>query len=104
MTIEVALAISILSVSFSIFFGLKNNKRTDNKEIADRVAWNTKIEYKLDSIDAKTTGIKDEINAISNKTDTLTERMIRVESSCKQAHKRLDAYEGNKKGGNDDYE
>ena len=44
MTIEIALLISIVSVAFSIFFGIKNSKRTDTKDIEERVKENTKIQ------------------------------------------------------------
>ena len=37
MSIEIALLISIVSVCFSVFFGLKNNKRSDTKDIEERV-------------------------------------------------------------------
>ena len=48
MTIEVALLVSVVSVSFAIFFGLKSNKRADIKDIEERVKENTRINMKLD--------------------------------------------------------
>ena len=47
MTIEVstAIIISVLSLGFSVFMGLKSNKRTDTKDIEDRVKENTKNQY-----------------------------------------------------------
>ena len=36
MSIEVALLISIISVAFSVYFGLKNSKKSDKEEIAER--------------------------------------------------------------------
>ena len=33
MTVEIALVISIVSVAFSVFFGLKNYRRADTKEM-----------------------------------------------------------------------
>ena len=52
MTIEVstAIIISVLSLGFSVFMGLKSNKRTDTKDIEDRVKENTRINMKLDAI------------------------------------------------------
>ena len=38
MTIEVALLVSVVSVAFSIFFGIKNSKKSDSEEIAQRIA------------------------------------------------------------------
>ena len=34
----ISIMISIVSVSFAVFFGLKNNRRSDEKEIAERIA------------------------------------------------------------------
>ena len=38
MTVEIALVISIVSVSFSVYFGLKNNKKSDEKILLKRIA------------------------------------------------------------------
>ena len=64
----VAIIISIISVTFSIFFGIvslvlniKNNRRTDNSDLEDRVRENTRINMKLDAISSNTKEIKDEV-------------------------------------------
>ena len=64
MTIEIskAIIISVLSLGFSVFMGLKNNKRTDAKDIEERVKENTRINMKLDAISNNTTEIKNEIS------------------------------------------
>lgn len=64
MTIEIstAIIISVVSVAFSIFFGLKNNKRSDTKDIEERVRQNTKINMKLDNISSLSEDIKSEIS------------------------------------------
>ena len=46
----ISIMISIVSVSFAVFFGLKNNRRSDEKEIAERIARDTKTDMKLDAI------------------------------------------------------
>lgn len=63
MTIEIstAIIISVVSVAFSIFFGLKNNKRSDTKDIEERVRQNTQINMKLDNISSLSEDIKSEI-------------------------------------------
>lgn len=64
MTIEIstAIIISVVSVAFSIFFGLKNNKRSDTKDIEERVRQNTQINMKLDNISSLSEDIKSEIS------------------------------------------
>lgn len=93
MTVEVALIISIVSVAFSVFFGLKNNKRTDVKDIEERVKENTRINFKLDEIANSIREVKSEVSSIKEEMQTHNDRIIKVEESVKQAHKRLDNME-----------
>ena len=57
MTIELSLLIAGLGCAFAIFFGLKNNRRADDKEIADRVARDTKINIKSEGKDRYKTNV-----------------------------------------------
>ena len=100
MTIEVALLISVVSVAFSIFFGLKNSKRTDAKDIEERVKENTRINIKLDNIGQTTQDIKTEVSSMRNDIKSHNERLIKLEESCKSAHHRLDGLENRFMGGN----
>lgn len=100
MTIEIALLISVVSVAFSIFFGLKNNKRTDTKDIEERVKENTRINIKLDNIGQTTQDIKAEVSSMRNDIKSHNERLIKLEESCKSAHHRLDGIEHRFVGGN----
>ena len=90
MTIEVALIISIVSVSFSVFFGLKNNKRTDEKDIADRIARDTRTDMKLDEISADVKEVKETVKNIQNDVKDHEGRIVKLEASYKAEHKRLD--------------
>lgn len=90
MTVEVAVLISIVSVAFSVYFGLKNNKRSDSKEIEDRVKDNTTINIKLDNINSMVQDIKAEITSMRTDIKSHNDRIIMLEASCKQAHKRID--------------
>ncbi len=93
MSIEIALLISIVSVCFSVFFGLKNNKRSDTKDIEERVKENTRINMKLDSIASNTTEIKNEVSEMRREINSHGDRIIKVEESVKSAHHRLDGLE-----------
>lgn len=90
MTIEIALVISIVSVAFSVFFGLKNNKRSDTKEIEARIAWETKVTMNLDSINRNMEEIKDLIKGVQNDVKDHEGRIVKLEASYKAEHKRLD--------------
>ena len=98
MSIEIALLISIVSVCFSVFFGLKNNKRSDTKDIEERVKENTRINMKLDNIASNTTEIKNEVSEMRKEINLHGDRIIKVEESVKSAHHRLDGLEKRLKG------
>lgn len=95
MTIDVsaAIVISVLSLAFSVFMGVKNNKRSDTKDIEERVKDNTKINMKLDAISSTTTDIKNEISSMREDIKSHNDRLIKVEESTKQAHHRLNTIE-----------
>lgn len=93
MSIEIALLISIVSVCFSVFFGLKNNKRSDTKDIEERVKDNTRINMKLDNIASNTTEIKNEVSEMRKEINSHRDRIVKVEESVKSAHHRLDGLE-----------
>lgn len=90
MTIEVTLLISGLSVSLALYFGLhsvKRNNRTDTqKETADM----TTVIVKLENIGTGITEIKGEMRSMKADAQESRERIVKVEESAKQAHKRLD--------------
>lgn len=90
MTIEVALLISLVSVAFSVFFGLKSNRRTDEKDIADRIARDTRTDMKLDEISADVKEVKETVKNIQNDVKDHEGRIVKLEASYKAEHKRLD--------------
>lgn len=90
MTVEIALLISLVSMAFSIYFGLKNSKRSDTKDVEERVKQNTTINLKLDGIAASVQDIKQEMSTIKTEIGNHNERLIKVEESIKSAHKRID--------------
>lgn len=96
----VAIIISIISVTFSIFFGIvslvlniKNNRRTDNSDLEDRVRENTRINMKLDTISSNTKEIKDEVVEMRKELNSHDNRIIKVEESVKSLHHRVDEME-----------
>lgn len=94
MTIELALVISIVSVSFAVCFGLKNNKRAETSEVEKKAVETATINVKLDGIAGDVRDIKYDMTAVKRDVQGLTERMIVVEQSTKSAHKRLDELVG----------
>ena len=90
MQVEIAYLISIVSLAFSVFFGLKSSKHTDTKDIEERVKDNTRINMKLDAIAGTTQEIKSEISTMREEINKHNDKM---EQSLKSAHHRLDTLE-----------
>ncbi len=90
MTIEMSLLISGISLSFAIYTGIVNLKRNqsvdDKKDASDM----TTVIVKLENIGAGIAELKSEIKNIRDDNEKIKERLIVVEQSVKQAHKRLD--------------
>lgn len=97
MTIELSLLIAGLGCAFAIFFGLKNNRRADDKEIADRVARDTKINIKLDDISGDVKEIRYDITETKKQVAEMDKRLVIVEQATKSAHHRLDDITNSKK-------
>lgn len=90
---ECVAVISCIIAVFSFLFVVKNNKRTDTKDIEERVKENTRINTKLDNIGQDTREIKTEISSMRDDIKSHNDRIIKVEESCKQAHHRLNNIE-----------
>jgi len=99
LTIEVALLISGVSVAFGIFAGISNlrrNQKLDDKKDATEM---TTVIVKLENISIGISEIKNEMANVKNDIRESRERLIKVEESAKQAHKRLDVLENYKRSG-----
>lgn len=95
MTLEIstAIIISALSLGFSVFMGVKSNKRTDTKDIEERVKENTRINMKLDGITNNTAEIKAELSEMRKEINSHDTRLVKIEESVKSAHHRIDGVE-----------
>lgn len=93
MTIEVALLISFLSVAFSIFFGLKNSKRNDTKDVEERTRERTELNVKLDFISSNMQDIKEQISSLVKDVQNHGVKIAELEQSTRSAHHRLDTLE-----------
>ena len=90
MSIEVTLIISIISVSCAVFFGIKNNRRADEKELKERIARDTRTDMKLDEISNNVKEVKETVKSIQNDVKDHEGRIVKLEASYKAEHKRLD--------------
>jgi len=97
-TIEIALLISGVSLAFGIYQGVANMRRNNKKDDQHDAMQLTTVIVKLETIGAGITEIKTEMQSLKNDIKDSRERLIKVEESAKQAHKRLDSLENIVKG------
>lgn len=92
MTIEVALVISGVSLAFGLYSGIANMKRNSKTDTQQEATQLTTVIVKLENLGTGITEIKNELGNIKNDTRELRDRIIAVEQSTKQAHKRIDEH------------
>ena len=90
MTIEVMTLISIASVLFAIYTGLKKDKREDASDVESRAREQATVNLKLDNIGSDCRDIKQDIGTVKTDVKSLSDRLIIVEQSVKAAHHRID--------------
>jgi len=90
MTIELTIIISIISVAIAILSFLKTNKRSDTKDIEEKVRHDTKVDTKLDEISRGVNDIKYDVSTVKKDLQKHSERIILVEKSTDKAHQRID--------------
>ncbi len=86
----IALIVTIISVSFAVYFGLKNSKRNDGADIEKKAYEQASINVKLDQIGGDVRDIKYDVTGVKKDFQLLNERVIKVEESAKSAHHRID--------------
>lgn len=90
MSIEISILISGVAAAFAIYFGTKSNRRNDTKDLEERVARDTRIDTKLETIVVDIKDIKDELSMSKKEYASLDRRVTKVEESAKSMHHRLD--------------
>lgn len=88
-TVEMGILISLIGVLLAILtFTLNRDKAVKSDATESAV-----IRTKLDNISQGVESIRIDIRANEQRVSDLSERVIKVEESAKQAHKRLDTME-----------
>lgn len=93
MTVEVAIVISVLSLLLSIYKTFSDVKRGTQQDSAADAASLTTVIVKLESIGQGVSEIKSDLNNVKSDIQDMRERVVKVEESTKQAHKRADTLE-----------
>lgn len=92
MTVDISLSIviSAISVAFAIYMGLKNNRKSSDKDIAERIEKETRTYMKLEEIANDVKEIKETVKTIQEDVKDHEGRIVKLEASLKAEHKRLD--------------
>lgn len=94
MTTIITIVIAALSLSLSTYVALRNNRKADDKDIADKVARDTRIDLKLEEISNYVKEIRDDNSEMKRQVTEMNRQLVIVEQSVKSAHHRIDRIEG----------
>lgn len=90
MTIELALAISVVSVGFGLYQGIASLKRASRHDSREDASQMTTVIVKLENIGTGITEIKTELNGMKEEIKQLRDRLIIAEQSLHSAWKQID--------------
>jgi septal ring factor EnvC (AmiA/AmiB activator) len=90
---NVQVGISILCGLVGLLIGILTFSRNRDRDVKTEASKSAVIETKLDSINRGVETIQIDMKANEKRLTELSERVIRVEESSKQAHKRIDYIE-----------
>ena len=90
MTIEIAIVLSVASFVITLIKATSDIKRGNKQDTKEETSQIATVLAKLENISDGVADIKKEINTIKNDVREDHDRIIRVEESAKQAHKRID--------------
>jgi septal ring factor EnvC (AmiA/AmiB activator) len=85
--------IGIVCTVLGLLIGFLAFKRERDNDVRNDASESALIKTKLDNINAGVESIRIDIKANEKRVSDLSERVIRVEESSKQAHKRIDTLE-----------
>ena len=69
---------------------LKNNKKNDEENIAQRIERETRVDIKLSDISSDIKDVKETVKTIQSDIKDHEGRIAKLEASCKRVHERID--------------
>ena len=85
--------LTVLCTVLSLIVGFLTFNRNRDKDVKSDASESAVIKTKLDTISSGIDSIRIDIKTNERRVSELSERVIRVEESSKQGHKRLDKFE-----------
>lgn len=87
---EITIVIGVVGTLFGMIIGYFTFTRNRDRDVRSDGAESAVVATKLDAIGRGVESIQVDIKANERRVSDLSERVIRVEESAKQAHKRID--------------
>ena len=87
------IGISVVSVAFAIYMGLRGNRQADSKEIESRIRSETKMDAKLDEVISTGRDTRDAVRELNKEIRQHSDRIVSVESSLDALTKRVEVVE-----------
>lgn len=85
--------VGLVSTICALIYTVKNSKRVDAKDLAEKIKESATVNLKLDTITNTVTDIKYDISATKKDVANLSIKVAEIEQSAKSAHRRLDSVE-----------
>lgn len=92
-TISIALLCTVMGIIFSYLSFNRHQKRDIEKDTKEEVSEITKATQELKHVSNGINDIKLDIREMNRNMSNTNEKVIRLEESVKQAHKRIDSLE-----------
>ena len=93
MNVDITVLVGIGSALFGIAIGFLGYRRNENKDIKDEAKKDATTNITLDYISKNIDLLRVDSQATNKNMLNMNDRLIRVEESAKQAHKRIDGLE-----------
>lgn len=97
-TITLTTLVSVISVSFAVFFGVKSKKRSDDEDVAKKAEVIARLDVKMDSLSKNFTDfandIKLQMQDMRNNFQEVQKKQVEQETLIKHILSRLDKLEG----------
>lgn len=97
-TITLTTLVSVISVSFAVFFGVKSKRRSDDEDVAKKAEVIARLDVKMDSLSKNfadfANDIKLQMQDMRKNFDEVQKKQVEQETLIKHILSRLDKLEG----------
>ena len=93
------IAISVVSVAFAVYMGLRGNRLADSRDREDRIRSETRMDEKLNDVLTTSRDTRDSVAELRKDISAHNDRLIKTEESLKSLSHRVDNVEKRLNGG-----